>query len=220
MRRGALFDVDGLLVDSETLGIRVFRGVLADKGINLSPEEAERYFVGRKDKDSYELVCAERELGLNVEDLLRTHFSVYERDLANVPAIPGAEGVVRRCFQLGYTIAAVSGSTLYQVGIILDGLNVKNLFSEIIGCDSLINGNPIKGKPAPQGYLETARRMSIPIENCLVFEDSSLGIVAGKNAGAYVIGVQGNSNQDISQADYKVHSLKEIGDAFLVEFRK
>ena len=54
--------------------------------------------------------------------------------------------------------------------------------------------------------------------NCLVFEDSYSGIVAGKKAGAYVIGVRGNGKQDISQADHQVQSLKEISDKFLVDF--
>ena len=67
--------------------------------------------------------------------------------------------------------------------------------------------------------LEATQGQIVPIGNCLVFEDSTSGILAGKKAGAYVVGVQGNGNQDISQADYQVQSLKEITDDFLVSFR-
>ncbi len=214
MSRGALFDIDGLLADSETLGARVFQQVVSNRGIEITLEEAERYQIGRQDKDSYALFCQEKNQDFDVEGLVQDHFLIYEKELPNVPELPGAKDIVRRCHQLGYKIAAVSGSTLYQVGIILGGLSVTSFFSEIIGCDFGING-----KPAPDGYLEAARRLNVPIENCLVFEDSSLGITAGKNAGAYVIGVQGNDKQNISQADYQVHSLKEITDKFLASFR-
>jgi len=213
MSRGALFDVDGLLADSETLGARVFRQVVSSRGIEITLEEAERYQIGRQDKDSYTLFCQEKEHDLDVEGLVKDHFLIYEKELPNVPELPGAKDVVRRCHQFGYKIAAVSGSTLYQVGVILDSLSVRELFAEIIGCDS-----DITGKPDPDGYLEAARKLNVPIVNCLVFEDSSSGIIAGKKAGAYVVGVQGNGKQDISQADYQVQSLKEITDEFLVSF--
>lgn len=215
MDRGAIFDVDGLLADSEALGVRVFQQVIADRGIEMSLKEAERYQIGRQDKDSYALFCQEKCLDFDIDKLVRDHFDVYEKELPNVLELPGAQDIVRRCNQLGYRIAAVSGSTLYQVGIILDSLLVRKLFAEIISCDLFY----IKGKPAPDGYLEAARRLNVPIKNCLVFEDSSSGISAGKKAGAYVIGVQGNGKQDISQADYQVQSLKKITDEFLVGFR-
>ncbi|MBI5133427.1 MAG: HAD family phosphatase [Thaumarchaeota archaeon] len=213
MSRGVLFDVDGLLVDSETLGARVFQQVVSSRGIEITFEEAERYQIGRQDKDSYTLFCQEKGQNLNVDELVQQHFFAYEKELPKVPELLGAKDIVRRCYQLGYKIAAVSGSTLYQVGIILGGLSVRELFAEIISCDL-----DIAGKPAPDGYLEAARRLNVPIGNCLVFEDSSSGIVAGKKAGAHVVGVQGNGKQDISQADYQVHSLKEITDEFLVGF--
>src|SRR3989338_497567 len=170
MSRGVLFDVDGLLADSETLVARVFQQVVSSRGIEITLEEAERYQIGRQDKDSYTLFCQEKEHNLDVEGLVKDHFLIYEKELPNVPELPGAKDVVRRCHQFGYKIAAVSGSTLYQVGVILDSLSVRELFAEIIGCDS-----DITGKPDPDGYLEAARKLNVPIVNCLVFEDSSSG---------------------------------------------
>jgi len=220
MDRAALFDIDGLLVDSETLGTKVFRQVLADNGIHISLEEAERYFVGRNDIDSYKNVLLEKELDFDIDRVLESHFSIYERELLNVSELPGARQIVRKCHRYGYKIAAVSGSTLYQVRIVLDKLDVRNVFSEIVACDSSIDGKIIRGKPAPDGYLEAAKRLEISIENCLVFEDSKSGIIAGKTAGAYVIGVHGTGNQDISQADFQVTSLQEITDHFLDAFKR
>lgn len=205
--RGILTDMDGLLADSEALGIRVAVEVCRELGLGELSEEEQRSFIGITDEEFYRrLFKARGQEDLNVVSALERHFQIYERSLAEVPPFPDEVNFLKRAYSLGIPIALVSGSTRYQIEIILNALGL----SEAIPGESRVACEDYEhGKPSPEGYVKGAQSLDLEPQRCVVLEDATSGIRAGKAAGAFVIAVARELPQDTSAADILVPSLAE-----------
>lgn len=205
MTRAILFDLDGLLVDTETLGIQVAIEVCKELGIELTPEE-QKSFIGVTDEKFYQELFKRRQLDFNVGEFLAKHFTVYEKLLeTTLTPFQGASELPGILKNFGFKIGLVSGSTRGQILTILEQLEVTKFFEVIISCEDIT-----QSKPNPEGYLTAASKLQISPENCLVLEDAETGIMAGKNAGMRVIAVKNNGNQDLNLADITVDKLQEL----------
>ncbi|MBI2583327.1 MAG: HAD family phosphatase [Candidatus Aenigmarchaeota archaeon] len=204
MTRAILYDVDGLMVDSETLGMRVAKEVLGKYGREPSQEELER-FIGVTDEKFYRDFFRSRAIA---EKALQDHFEIYERELPDVPVFPGVAESVRR-FKPRYKLGVVSGSTLHQVNIILQRAGVEGCFDAKVTCEMYDTEN---SKPHPEPYLIAAWALDLRPEQCVALEDATPGILSAKKAGMKVVGVKiGNKGrQDLSKADVAVETLDEV----------
>lgn len=211
MFKAVLFDMDGLMTDTETLGIRVAVKVCQELNIVLNIHE-QKSFIGITDNKFYEQLFLARRLDTDVETVLKRHFSIYDELLkTELIVFPGARHIPYPLKKLlGLKLAVVSGSTLKQIKIILSQLNTLKLFDIIVSCKD----TPI-GKPNPAGYILAAQRLSVNPEECVVLEDATTGVVAGKKAGMKVIGVVNNGSQDLSWADVIVQDLWEAFDVLI-----
>lgn len=205
MIKAVLFDMDGLLVDTETVGTEVAVRICRELGIELTREEKSS-FVGVTDEKFYKELFEKRNLSHDVQGVLRNHFDVYEDLLLKeATPFPGAQSLPRELRAKGYRLALVSGSTAHQINIILSQLRIKEQFDIIIS-----EGDVVHGKPDPEGYLLAAQRMGVASAECVVLEDATTGIKAAKKAGMRVIGVRNNGDQDLSLADVIVKDLTEV----------
>ena len=98
--------------------------------------------------------------------------------------MPGVEKTLRLLKQKGLKIGLCSGSYLNQIQLLLTNLNISSYFDAIISCE-----DTDKHKPDPEPYLIAARKLNVPPEHCLVFEDAETGVKAAKKAGMKCVGV-------------------------------
>lgn len=205
MKQAILFDLDGLLVDTETLGIKVAIQVSKELGVELTQDE-QKSFIGVTDEKFYQELFKKRALDFDVGEILAIHFNVYENLLkTSLTSFRGANELPKILKNFGFKIGLVSGSTRNQILIILNELEVAKLFDVIVSCEDIT-----QSKPNPEGYLIAADELQVSPENCLVLEDAETGVIAGKKAGMRVIGVKNNGDQNLSFADITVDELQEL----------
>ncbi len=205
MKQAILFDLDGLLVDTETPGIKVAIQICKELGIELTLDE-QKSFIGVTDEKFYLELFRKRTLNFDVGEILAKHFNVYEKLLkTTLTPFQGAGELPEILKNFGFKIGLVSGSTRNQILIILNELEVIKFFDIIVSCEDIT-----QSKPNPEGYLTAADKLQVSPANCLVLEDAETGVLAGKKAGMRVIGVKNNGDQNLSLADITVDELQEL----------
>jgi len=184
-----LFDMDGVLCDSEPLICEAARQMFRERyGVDLDPEEF-RPFVGAGE-DRYLGGPAERRgLRLNLPpDKARTYEIYLELIRGRLRPLPGAVGFVRACRQLGLRTAVATSADRIK----MDG-NLREIGLPAKTFDAVVTGEDIEHKkPAPDIFLLAARRIGVPPERCVVVEDAVSGVTAAKAAGARCLGLTGS----------------------------
>lgn len=202
-----IFDMDGVLLDSEPLHLRATQAALGERGASYT-ERDNRAFFGATDAELFgvlrilfdlpvpaaTLVAAKRD---RLVALIRTE----ARPLPGVPAVP------RQLRTAGLPLALASSSPRPVVDVVLETLGLEGLFQAVVSGDDVA-----RGKPAPDAFLLAARRLGVPAERCLVVEDSRNGVLAAKAAGMTVAAVPcpATSHEDFSPADWVLPSLEAL----------
>lgn len=203
--KAVLFDMDGLLVDTEVLGIEVAVGLCKELGVDLDEGE-QQGFIGITVEEFYRNLFQRRNLNYEVPLVLERHFRGYEQIIqTDFREFEGSCTLPKELKTNGFRLALVSGSTRNQVETILGGLKIRDQFETIISFDDIENG-----KPNPEGYLKAAIKLGVNPSECLVLEDANAGIQAGKSAGMIVAGVINRGGQDLSFADFIIPNLAAI----------
>jgi HAD superfamily hydrolase (TIGR01509 family) len=180
-----IFDMDGVLLDSEPLYLRATNTVLAREGRYLSPEENARY-IGFRYRDM--LADLIPRLGLAHEPdhyVHETREIVLEMFGGPLEPPPGAVALIDRLEEHGVPIAVGSSSGHAWIERILTSLGLRERFPVIVGGDDVAHG-----KPAPDIFLRCAALMGVAPERCAVIEDSANGVLAARRAGMAAIGLR------------------------------
>lgn len=206
-----IFDMDGLMIDSEPFHQRAFDYVFRLYGKNLTEEENNKYYVGISDKDAAEDMVKRFELPISAEDLARKKQLAYLKALGQIKAQSGLVDLLRNLTRRGYKKAVASSSTINEIEAVLNALKVKDFFLTYCSAQEVQNG-----KPAPDLFLLAAKNLKSNPANCLVLEDAPGGITAAKAAGMSSIAIPSKETQDkdFSEASIKLPSLADL--AFLV----
>lgn len=202
-----LFDMDGLLFDSEVLYKASLEKMAEARGKAFT-REIHKSMMGRSAHESIEVLKTAWELEENVEELLKERDNgVIELAKDSLKIMPGVIELLTFCVNREVKHAIVTGSTRDIATAFIQNAKIPNNFAFIL------TGNDVEhGKPAPDIYLEGANRIQEEAKNCLVFEDSVNGVVAAKAAGCKVIACPNaySNRKDFGKADYVVGSLAEI----------
>ncbi len=186
MIKGVIFDLDGLLIDSEPYW-REGDFLLAKKYNFPLTDEFRKQLMGRGIKECSELLIKNYHLKVTADDLTRDRLNfLYQTLFGKVKLMPFAKELIQKLKNNGYVLAvATAGHEASIAQKILDQLSILNYFPFIV------SGLEVKhSKPAPDIFLETAKRMELLPDECIVFEDAINGVIAAKAAGMKVIGVQ------------------------------
>jgi HAD superfamily hydrolase (TIGR01509 family) len=210
--QAVIFDLDGLLVDTEPLHRRVFNATLARHGFvyEIQDEEFGCEFVGISQRENSEYLIARFGIRASADELTRDHRAEYERIIAdpkNLMLMPGAAILIDELQRRGAAMAIASGSPRSQVEAILRGLGVAALFRAIVTGSDVMNG-----KPAPDVYLRACAELRVDAARCVALEDSAAGAAAAKAAGVRVIVVPNRytRHQDLARADARVEDLAQV----------
>ncbi|XP_071085409.1 pseudouridine-5'-phosphatase-like [Haliotis cracherodii] len=184
-----IFDMDGLLLDTERLYTVATQNVLDEYG-KVFTWEIKSKQMGRKQNESAQLMIDELQLPLTMSELNQKLGKEHEKVFPTVDFLPGAQRLVRHLHKHNIPIAVATGSTGYNYELkVTNHKQFFSLFSHIV----LSSDDPeVKnGKPAPDCFIIAAKRFSdspAP-EKCLVFEDAANGLIAAHAAGMQVVWV-------------------------------
>jgi beta-phosphoglucomutase len=227
MLHAIVFDFDGVLADSEPLHFEVFRQVLAEVGITLTPEAYYARYLGYDDLGAFAAVLRDHGRpghGAAIAALVAAKADRFPRLVDGRHVLfPGAAEVVRR-LAANVPLAIASGALPHEIDLILNGAGLRDAFQVIVGA-----GETPRSKPAPDPYTRAVallqERLLIPrgpdaASHCVAVEDSRWGIQSAKAAGLACIAVTTSYAADeLDEADLvvpRVDALTLEGIASLV----
>jgi len=189
--RAAVFDFDGVLVDSEPLHYRSLRDALRPEGVEISEEEYLQVYLAYDDREAIRLaleVHGEDPAPARRERIEARKVDIFARMIPEIPVFDGARDLVRALEQ-DMPLAIASGARHDEVDAILRGVGLRDAFRVIVGAE-----DAERTKPDPAPYVEAARRLAartagLAPEECVAFEDSMPGIASALGAGMKVVGV-------------------------------
>ena len=173
---GYIFDCDGTLADTMPLHYRAWKRLLDEHGGNF-PEDMFYRLGGKTTESIIELLNERDGLKIDMHAGAERKEQYYVELIAEVQAI---EPVLRIARQMAgrVPIAVASGGYRKYVELTLAAIGVQDLFDAVVCAEDYA-----RGKPHPDPFLEAARRLNVPPEDCVVFEDSAMGVEAARAAG-------------------------------------
>ncbi len=209
---GIIFDLDGTIVDSMGVWKAVDQEYLRRRGIPL-PEGLNKELESMEFTETARYFKRRFDLPDTVEEIIGEWMEMVQDQYRNkVPMKPGLKGFLEHAHGKGIRMGVASSNHVDLVRAALEGHKIEGYFSAIATCSEVEHA-----KPEPDVYLEAARRLQIPAERCLVFEDIPVGIRAGKSAGMRTCAVRDDYSQEQDgekrrQADYYIESYAQIAD--------
>jgi HAD superfamily hydrolase (TIGR01509 family) len=205
-----IFDMDGLLVDSEPLHLAASNEILGKFGHRLD-EESNRRFIGIGEERFWSILKEEMGISASIEELMAERSRTVSRLLEEVGirTMPGVRERVREISERGYPLALASSTVRSQIDEVLAAAGLAPFFPiRVSGEDPEVKN----GKPAPDIFLRAALLLRLDPSACLVFEDSQAGAQAARAAGMRCIAVPNSDTRhlDLSAADLLVESLEDV----------
>ena len=201
--RAIVFDMDGLMIDSERVYWAVGRELAREFGKEVSDQTLGK-MMGRSPIKSVEIYAHDLGLSQSPTELLAMREARVKQALERgVEPMPGLFDVLEQ-FKGRYKLAIATSAPMELVEIVARKLDLRSYFDAIQTSDDITHG-----KPGPEIYLKAIGRLGVAPAQCAVLEDSSNGALGGKRSGAYTIAVpsQYTRDQDFSFVDYVAEDL-------------
>jgi len=210
--RGVIFDMDGVLVDSEPFIAAAAIQMFAEKGVSVRPEEF-RPFVGTGEDRFIGGVAEARGVPLDLPaDKARTYAIYLELIRGKLHSLPGVREIVGECRRRGLALAVASSADAIKV----EG-NLHEIGLPAATFDAVIDGSHVaRKKPAPDIFLEACRRLGLAPSSCLVVEDAVAGVAAAKAAGCRCLALTTTfAPAQLASADWVTSNLAAVPTAVL-----
>jgi HAD superfamily hydrolase (TIGR01509 family) len=200
-----IFDLDGVLIDSEALQYKAYGQVLARFGVSVSVEEYGVHWIAAGRGPEY--AVATYALPVQPDALRALKDPVYHEILRQeVTLMPGAIDALAR-LQPRFPIALATNSNRQDAGFVLEHFGLRRFFTAVVTREDYT-----LAKPHPDAFLTAAARLGRPARQCLVIEDAHKGIVAASGAGSVAVAVpnQFTRGNDFSLATQVLRSLDDL----------
>lgn len=184
MPRAVIFDMDGVLVDSEVIAAQVESELLAEYGSTISVDEIYAHFVGLSKESMTEALRRDWQLDLPEAFWSTRSERTASRFTAEGRAVHGIEPVLEDLASCGVPLAVASSSSPVSIARKLDGTGLGGYFGRHLYSATMVT----HGKPAPDLFLHAATQLGVDPADCVVIEDAVPGVAAGVAAGMRVIG--------------------------------
>ena len=209
----AIFDMDGVLVDTYHAHYRSWLEMAEPEGLHFSEaqfaptfgrtsREIIEHFWGRNRYDQDQIAALDARKEAAFRRLIEADF----------PAMPGVDELLKRLHQAGFKLAIGSSGPPENVELVLQKLGSSRLF------EAVVTGRDVtRGKPDPQVFLLAAQRLGLPPGRCAVIEDAPAGIAAAQAAGMASVGLlsTGRTTADLAAAQAVVRTLDDISPPML-----
>lgn len=206
--KGVVFDMDGVIVDSEPLQFECSIKTLREYGIDVTKEDLEKY-VGTADHMMWGEFIAQHSLDTTVEKMRKIQNDY--RDVLftkeNIIPVEGVVALIKELYKKNIKIGLASSSPIYFIEMVLQSLDLYDYFHGIV------SGQEVeKSKPEPDIYLKAASLIGVEPQFCLAIEDANTGVHAAKAAGIFTLGYQNpnSGKQDLTAADIIIKHMDEV----------
>ena len=181
----AIFDMDGVLVDSNPFHIQKWVEFLDERSVRYDVEELPKQVLGHRNDHAFRFFfgpgMTKEEMAQLSEELERRFRAAFR---AHAKPLPGLESLLRQCYEAGIPMAVASSAMAKNVEFIVDALGFRSYFR------CLVSGDEVQHpKPHPEIYLRTSERLGLVPAACVAFEDSFVGVEAAKEAGMKCVAI-------------------------------
>lgn len=202
--KAILFDMDGVIVDTEPLHVAAFQASLKRYGHDLSGDEYKEHFAGKTDEDGFKQYFAfineEVDLPVIMDEKAKAYLELAADQLT---PYPGVIELIRALSPL-VPLALVTGSLRVEAEAVLNEFGIADCFTATITANDITHG-----KPDPEGYLKGAKAVGIDPADCAVIEDAPSGIKAARAAGIRCVAVTTTHSRDeLQDATHIVDQLR------------
>jgi beta-phosphoglucomutase family hydrolase len=207
MIKAVIFDLDGVIVESENTHVEAEKQTLLKYGVQISTEELRRY-TGTTAKLMFSELIKKYNLNTTFEEMFSEKEEIFFK-LLEEDAKP-TKGVVEFLEELkkrNIRLAVGSSSNKKLIDYVLNKLNIRHLFDCVVGAEDIVHS-----KPNPEIFLKAAAKLGLSPAECLVIEDAELGVEAAKRARMKCVGYKNpnSGDQDLSKADVIVDDFSKI----------
>lgn len=209
MIKTVIFDMDGVIVDTEPVHHYAFNQHFKLLNINVSPEMYAS-FTGNSTKNVFQKLKEAFQLEQDIETLINTKRELFNEAFdhnEDLHLLDGVEVLIKDLFNNGMQLVLASSSANVTINKIFTRFNLHQYFTHIVSGEDFP-----KSKPHPAIFEHAVFLSQTTLENCIIIEDSTNGIIAAKAAGIYCIGYDSiNSKlQDYSKADKVITHFEEL----------
>ena len=209
MLKAVLFDMDGVIVDTEPLHHKAYKMMFNDVGIEVS-DAMYRSFTGQSTRSICEFLCKHFDLTLEpivLEKGKRAHFTRLFFEDPDLQLLEGVEALIKNYHANGLTLVVASSASMFTINNVMKRFNLDPYFK-----DKLSGADLKASKPHPEIFINAAKAAGVSPAECFVIEDSTNGIIAAKEANIYCIAYKNvhSKDQDYSRADLLITDYKEI----------
>lgn len=184
-RPAFIFDMDGTLVDNMAFHVQAWFIFFREQGMDITEDQVRAQAFGKTSEEILRAVLGNHLTPVEIAAYAERKEVIYRAlYLPQMKPLPGLVDFLREAQRLGIPMTVATSARMENIRLVLEGLGIASLFQVLVGADDVS-----VGKPDPEIYLTTARRLHIPPERCLVFEDSMLGLEAAYRAGMRAIAV-------------------------------
>ena len=212
MIQAVLFDMDGVLVDSEEFICKAAIEMFRENGLTVKPEDFIP-FVGTGENRYIGGVAEKYNFPVDVEAVKKRTYEIYDIIVRNkLKALPGVKDFITSCRNKNLKIAVATSADEVKMRI-----NLREIGLPVETFDVTVNGLQIvRKKPFPDIYLKAAEMLGVPPKDCLVVEDAPNGIKAAKAAGMKCLAVMSSfSEKELKDADWIAKDLKSVPEEVL-----
>ena len=212
MIKGVLFDMDGVLVDSEPFIAKAAIMMFEELGVHAKTEDFHP-FIGTGENRYIGGVAEKYNLKVDIQVVKARTYEIFgEIARKNLFALPGAAEFISRCTDKGLKLALATSADRVKMEVNLTEIGLPpETFNSIITGEDVLNK-----KPFPDIYIKAATSMGLRPQECLVVEDAVSGIKSGKSAGCKCLAVTTSFDAEaLSEADWIYSSLLEVPDEVL-----
>ena len=209
MVKAVLFDMDGVIIDSEPIHYRLSKLYYSELGLDIADEEYYT-FVGVGDVEIFTRLKSKYGLKEDLNDLVNTYQQRYLdhlRKQKDAKPISGVDQLIRDLHQKKYLLALGSSAVRENIEAVLESFELREYFNAIASACEVE-----QSKPFPDIYLLAAEKLAVNPSDCVVIEDSCNGIKAAKLAGMKCIAYHNpnSGDQDLSQADFVITTFEDL----------
>ncbi len=180
-----IFDMDGVIVDSNPFHKEAWKLFLKKYDFNLSEDDFKKKIFGKTNRDILEIFFGNKLTRKKVEAYTYEKELFYQKSFEPYICLTnGLEPFLETLKFNNIKIGISTSAPVMNIDFVMEKTGIRDYFSVIVD-ESQIN----KGKPDPEIYLKTASRLSVKPSECIVFEDSISGVRSARNAGMKVIGI-------------------------------
>jgi beta-phosphoglucomutase family hydrolase len=205
--KAVIFDLDGVIAETEHVHIQAEIETMLKHGVKITENELHQY-TGTTAKQMFTNLMGKYRLNVTFDEIFNEKEEIMFRLLEKeVQPTNGVIGLLRRLKQMKIKLGIASSSNKRLIEYVLKKLEITPLFESVVGAEDIVNS-----KPNPEIFLTCARKLHADPKECLVVEDSKLGVEGAKKAGMKCLGYRNpnSGNQDLSEADMATSDFSKL----------